>query len=862
MKHFTSILVATLILAALVSRAFALDRRPLADSFANLPLEIAATQQGTDVLLTWSLPGDHGLAGFHLWRASKHDPDFVRINDAFLYATTENSAQTYTYRDTPPAVRTDLRYRLQFIFSDGSVTSSAPFVLRYAPVRVLRTAKRTAPRFIATALAEPAPSPAVTASPLSITPAGRVKITVQTNGVYHLDSATLAPHFGLAEAEVQQLISNRLLRLSSQGVKHSWVPQRDHQGLFFYNPGHEDLYTRRNVFWLEMNSPGLIVPPRDGSVVNAPAERSITTNSVWLEDNRIHVYSAYYPLLDDYYIWNTFNAPASTSITFTAQHVRHDAAEATLTLRALGASSTGVPGEHEIEVRLNGQFVGSVSWERNVPYTGAMNFRPGLLTNGTNTITLSFIVNPLSGFSRVHLDWIHIKYPVEAVATLDALHVPAGSAANNMRVDGFMSDEIYALEIPGDHRIREVTGGTITTSEVDYSISFQSSGDPGADLFVLTPGGALAPLALAGVPSSPLLDTTNALDYLLITHPRLEAETRRLESFRTNLTASLRAKTVLIEDIYNNFSHGLEHPGAIQRFLSYAAQNWAVRPHAVLLAGSATLDYKNYRNTGMNLVPMMLTPTPYGPYSADNLLVDIDGEDGVPDFAVGRIPAVTLADMSNAVEKIIRHERAPETNLQALIFADLADPYAGNFPQSGQNTAALFPAGYTVQFDYRTNSTDTARIRGIVTNAINRGQVDLMTYFGHGGWDRLSGSKILANEHITTLQNSNHFPIALLTTCWPNRHEWASTVDLYIGKNLMIKPGRGAVATWGPSGETLNAYLENAARGFLNQLSANPALTLGEAAKRALAQISAERAANVYFLEIMTLLGDPLLTIK
>jgi hypothetical protein len=839
------------------------ERLPLAGSITHAPVTLTAIQQGVDVVVQWSIAGDHGLAGFDLMRARERDTDYVRVNERLLYAAPQNIPQDYTYRDSPPAARTIYHYQLHLVFSDGSTTSTAPVTLVYESSALVGLSTTHAPRYKAITPDEPV----TTAAPLlpgtrEAAPASRIKMTVEARNVYYVDASSLAPLFGITETEVEQLIRNRMLRLSSQGIKHSWVPRRDQRGLFFYNPGHENLYTRKNVFWLEKNSPGLVVPPREGTPVFAPATPTFTTNTIVLEENKWHVYAAYYPLLDDYYIWDTLNAPTVSNILFTADHVHHDGPDGWLKLDAIGASNTGVPGEHELEVSLNGQVIGSVSWERNVPHQGNLAFSPTLLSNGVNTITLRARVDPLAGFSRIHLDRIELAFPVAAQAVNDALFLPAATVDGQVRVDGFAASEIYALEIPREHRLREVTGGLTTTNETGYSITLSAADQGGHDLYVLTTSGALSPLAMSAVAPQPLLATTNALDYLLITHPLLEPETRRLEAFRTNHNAGLRAGTFLIEDLYNAFTDGLEHPEAIRRFLAYTARHWAVRPGAVLLAGSATLDYKNYRNFNMNLVPMVLTSTPYGPYSADNLLADVEGDDGAPDFAIGRIPAVTLADMSNAVDKIIQHETALDTNLQALVFTDLADPSAGDFPRSGLNTAALFPEIYTTSFDYRTNSTDTARIRRVVTNTINQAETDVLVYFGHGGWDRLSGSKILANEHIPTLRNTGHFPVALLTTCWPNRHEWASLVSVHIGKNLMMQPGRGAIATWGPSGETLNAYLENSAGRFLGHLSADPALTLGEAARRALAGISADQSANAYFIETMTLLGDPLLTIK
>jgi hypothetical protein len=112
--------------------------------------------------------------------------------------------------------------------------------------------------------------------------------------------------------------------------------------------------------------------------------------------------------------------------------------------------------------------------------------------------------------------------------------------------------------------------------------------------------------------------------------------------FETSKRVSSGASTPS-EDLYDEFNFGVRGPEAIRAFLQSAAQ-WKIRPRWVLLVGDASIDPRNYMGIGaFDFVPTKLVPTVYLKTASDDWLADVNG-DGVPDFAIGRIPVRTAQD--------------------------------------------------------------------------------------------------------------------------------------------------------------------------------------------------------------------------
>jgi hypothetical protein len=100
-------------------------------------------------------------------------------------------------------------------------------------------------------------------------------------------------------------------------------------------------------------------------------------------------------------------------------------------------------------------------------------------------------------------------------------------------------------------------------------------------------------------PDSVILDRPSHLasnahhaDYIMVAHERLKDAVEPLAEFYRK--RGLAVEVVDIQDVYDEFNHGVLHPRALKDFLSYAYHSWTPpAPRCVLLVGDASWDAKN-----------------------------------------------------------------------------------------------------------------------------------------------------------------------------------------------------------------------------------------------------------------------------
>ena len=153
----------------------------------------------------------------------------------------------------------------------------------------------------------------------------------------------------------------------------------------------------------------------------------------------------------------------------------------------------------------------------------------------------------------------------------------------------------------------------------------------------------------------------------------------------------MAVKVVDLFDIYDDFNHGIAHPGAIRDFLTHAWQNWKQpAPRFVLLVGDASWDARNataldsnyadwtyraqpaadfvknrstsYENesnaNNRRLLPTWGFSTSEGHAASDNWFVSDEADGWQPRMAIGRFPVATPAEVDAIVKKTIGYTAA------------------------------------------------------------------------------------------------------------------------------------------------------------------------------------------------------------
>ena len=166
-------------------------------------------------------------------------------------------------------------------------------------------------------------------------------------------------------------------------------------------------------------------------------------------------------------------------------------------------------------------------------------------------------------------------------------------------------------------------------------------------------------------PSS-LKSTANQADYLLIAPRAFLVAAEPLLDLRES--AGLATKAVSLEEIYEQFGHGEAGPEAIKEFLEYAYQSLGGALPALRASarGRELRPQGLPRDGGEDWLPGFPVKTSYLWTVSDPAYASVNGEDQLPDLAIGRLPAGSVDEAQRMVEKILAlRERRRKTSTDA-----------------------------------------------------------------------------------------------------------------------------------------------------------------------------------------------------
>jgi hypothetical protein len=277
----------------------------------------------------------------------------------------------------------------------------------------------------------------------------------------------------------------------------------------------------------------------------------------------------------------------------------------------------------------------------------------------------------------------------------------------------------------------------------------------------------------------------------------------------------------------------------------------------VVLVGDGTFDYKNNRGYGDNLLPTMMVSTPYGLFGSDNWFVDVEGDDGVPEMAIGRVPVLTDEELERYIAKIEAYENAyGDWTKRVLMLADNPDGN-GNFPSDSDEVAHLLPKECVMEKIYLSNL-PLSQARQRVLDGIDAGAA-IVNYIGHSGLDRLADEGLLVTSDVDGMANGDEMPIVTAMTCVVGRFSMPGYDAL--SEALVVKDNGGAIAVWAPTGMSVNAQAKILDKEFFRAAFKDEDTTLGQAILASL-EASSNLGTDKFMLQIYTLLGDPALKMK
>ena len=502
-------------------------------------------------------------------------------------------------------------------------------------------------------------------------------------------------------------------------------------------------YSAENAYWLVAGDPerALRRRPRERPPSAAAGPDSFLER-VRLEDERFPTHTTEQKIRSgtDWY-WTSMSNGAEE--VFPA--VLPAPAAGTPLLVRLGAVSESESGE-TLRLYLNGRGAGDLAVNAEGPFVSEATAAEPL--EGINELRLRHV----RGW-RVKIDWFELEYRRRAHAEGGQLLLPAAGGAALYRATGFAeAPRVFAVEAGG---LREVRG--VEYSAADGSAAFADSAGPSA-LYALAEAGSIRrPLVVDRREPHRLLDRFAGAGYVVITHPGLEAEARRLAAWRASddrRGPPFSTAVVTTDEIYDAFSGGLLDPAALRNFLHHAFEETRPSPAFVVLFGDGNFDYRDNLGTGVgNWVP------PYEEEGStwDEWFVRVAGADDLPDMAVGRIAVRTAGEAAAVVDKLIAYDREPEPGpwrSRVLLAAD--DTYHADKPErvepdfviDAERLAAQLPPDLDVDklylVDYPLEGRFKPRAGRDFVESFSRGAL-LLTWVGHGN------SQVLSHEHIFVL---------------------------------------------------------------------------------------------------------------
>lgn len=726
-----------------------------------------------------------------------------------------------------------------------------------------------------------------------------IKVTVTNSGLYRIPVKDLQALFGCTYSSPDRL------QLSNQGdiVPFSVLneKQADHGDLLFFarhlqgSDSYYNEFSQYNTYWLDVVEPSSVqaVSPSqdnfssDASVVNAWAR---------LEKDELRVRfkgRADAPQPEVWY-WARLNSidpePYVIPLDF-QQRLAGTRPGIRVGLRGWSKPQRQKfpdMAHHRVEVLLNDQLIGSGEWQDQEEFIIEIPEIPGGILKDDGTDQLSLRVPqriPLDGgpalVDAILLNWLELNYQHQGVLSVGQHYLRV------MHGDGDWFQLAGPDEVPPvlvDDRGQRLQPIKSYQSGQHYWHRYATQKDISA--YVAVVGDAYhQPVSMVADAPSNLLNTSQQADYLILTHPSLSQSVEALATFHRQ--KGLSVQVIDINDVYDEFNYGVLAPAAIRDFISHAYHNWqSPKPRFVLLVGDASWDVhsdvgkdRNYADwtfrqnekkkfaknssneysdnltsADRNLIPTWPVETYEGYAASDNVFVAVDGDDYLPDLAIGRFPVSNPADVTAIVDKTIAYHQQSEVGPWRSKVLWITNEQTGLQRTTDRLDISMAQTGFAGTKVYPSpDEEDNIAHQAVLQSAFDDGQL-LVHFMGHGGryvWrtgppDPRKNHDLFTLDHLEELTPTARLPFVMSMTCYsaPFDHPTADS----IGEKFLRMPDRGAIGILAASWR--NTPSRAFSQAMLDELT-KPG-TMGEAVMRA-----KQGQKNRLMIETYNLLGDP-----
>ncbi len=358
------------------------------------------------------------------------------------------------------------------------------------------------------------------------------------------------------------------------------------------------------------------------------------------------------------------------------------------------------------------------------------------------------------------------------------------------------------------------------------------------------------------------------LDYLMITSERLTSNSSALDeyvAYRESADGgSYRVETVLVEDLYDAFSYGVQrHPLAIKNFLSWIKRQAPGLEH-LLIVGKGR-EYNQLRSADQlnEAQPSFFVPS-FG-FPASDVLLTSPVSTFAPQMAVGRLPVIGPEDITlylNKLKEVEAQKNAPQTIDGKAWMKNILHLGGGTGPEEQtqirnhlERMESIindneFGGEVTAFYKTGTDPIETARSDRIF-DRINEG-TSIISFFGHSGANTFDFSIDNPENYF----NRGKYPLMLSLGCYSG-NQFIETRS--IGERFVFLEQGGAMAFGATRGLGFVGALGPFAAEFYEVAgSSGYGKTIGQIAREATGRFSNFRGYGFgTLIEQFGLIGDP-----
>lgn len=674
-----------------------------------------------------------------------------------------------------------------------------------------------------------------------------VKIGIKKDGFYRVTNAELtAGGFNTATDRTKW-------QLFVDGVEQAIIVHPNGDYIEFYAKAINTIEADTRYYYLYN---GATTGKRIGSRVARPVASPVIMKNYRSESKLTRKFNYIYDIIngeaDNF--WGDIVTTNPVNLNFNITGIDTTSAKSLLNVSFQGFSTTA----HNVNISINGTPLGIVQGVSVQPFSADFLVQTSSLIEGQNTLTVS---TAASG-DLVLFDTVKVNYARKQVADQNRVSFYT-SGYRRSTVSGFSSANIRLFDVTFDGEPVQVTnlnilqnGGTFEFGLPAYRSRIYYALEDSAPL-----------TASSVIPNwgSSLATTAHNADLVIVSYGDFMTQAEAWANYRRG--QGMAVEVVDIADVFDEFSYGTSGAAPVTAFLNFAKTNWTTPPRYVLFIGDGSYDPKNYENRGFqNLIPAKMVNTVYIETASDEALADFNG-DGLAELAVGRIPAKTTAEVTNALNNVMAFETPAmqDLNRGALFAFDVPNGY--DFESMSHTLAGQLPGTMPITYVSRglpppNQMTPDPNGQANVVNGLNAGMGRyIVNYSGHGTTGNWVNSLFFG---VNNFNLAGGFP----QVTNPNRsiHLMLTCLNGYFvnpGNNslseIMFKhQTTGSVANWSSAGLTTPDIQLAMATRFYNQIAVGNIMRIGDLIIDAKTFIAGGTDVRLSWV----LLGDPTLKVR